>query len=85
MKERVLIGIVIAAVIATVLGVAFAGGPRSPSNANCVVVDVPSTMGGTRARECGAAARAFCREQGPRDRTVAAVCLRQGYAVPDRP
>jgi hypothetical protein len=81
--KRVLAGMVIAAVIATIVGVAFAGGSSSPSNASCVVVDVPSTMGGVRLRQCGPAARGFCRDQGPKDATIAAACLRQGYAVPD--
>ena len=52
-----------AAVAATIVGFAFANG--STVRANCVVVNVPSTMGGARLQQCGAAAGTFCREQGP--------------------
>ena len=61
--------------------------PAAQSNAGCVVVDVPSTMGGATVRSCGAAAHEFCRTQGRRDRTVATACTTQGFAadVPNIP
>jgi hypothetical protein len=65
---------------AAALGITLATG-SSPSNAGCVVVDVPSTMGGARLRECGAAAHAFCHAQGKRNATIAAACRRQGFAA----
>ena len=49
--------------------------------AGCVVVDVPSTMGGARLRNCGSAAHGFCRTQGPLDPRVAAACRKQGFAA----
>ena len=67
-----------AAIAAVVLVIAYAG-RSAPSNADCVVVDVPSTMGGARLRSCGTAAHAFCRTQGRRNATIAAACRRQGY------
>ncbi len=75
----------VAVAAAVVLAVAYAVRPAAPSNAGCVVVDVPSTMGGARVRSCGAAARAFCRAQGGRDDTIAAACRRQGYLTGARP
>jgi hypothetical protein len=53
----------------------------SSSGAGCVVVDVPSTMGGARLRNCGKAAHEFCRTQGPRDGLVADACRKQGFAA----
>ena len=38
-------------------------------------------MGGAEVRNCGAAAKTFCRLQGKVDATVAAACRRAGYAV----
>lgn len=70
----------IAAIAAAVLGIVL-GRSSAPSNADCVVVDVPSTMGGARLRNCGAAAHVFCRTQGARNVTIAAACRRQGYLV----
>jgi len=50
----------------------------SPSNAGCVVVTVPGTMGGATLRNCGPAAHTFCRTQGPLSEAIAAECRRQG-------
>ena len=55
--------------------------PAARSDAGCIVVDVPSTMGGATVRSCGAAAHDFCRTQGKLDRTVAAACVTQGFAA----
>jgi hypothetical protein len=80
--RSVLIGVVaLVAVAATMFGFAFAGGSGSPSKASCVNVDVPSTMGGARLHECGAAARTFCAEQRGAVSTIAAACRRQGFAT----
>jgi hypothetical protein len=78
--------IMLAAVAIAVLAGAAVGGVLlatrgSHSNAGCVVVAVPSTMGGASLRNCGAAAHAFCRTQGKRDPTIAAACREQGYAA----
>jgi hypothetical protein len=54
---------------------------ESHSNSGCVVVAVPSTMGGATVRTCGSAAHRFCRTQGKHDATVAAACRKQGYAA----
>ncbi len=71
----------LAAAGVTAAGIAYATRPASsPSAAGCVVVEVPSTMGGARLRNCGSAAHTFCRTQGRLDRRIAAACRRQGYA-----
>ncbi len=75
-----LAGAAIAAAVALVVAIALAGGGGG-SSANCVVVDVPSTMGGARLRQCGRAAHDFCRTQGAKDEVVAAACRAQGYAA----
>jgi hypothetical protein len=49
-----------------------------PSNAGCVVVTVPSTMGGAVLRNCGRAARDFCREHST-VANAAELCARLGY------
>ena len=71
---------VLAAAGAVAVGIAFAT-HTSPSGAGCVAVDVPSTMGGARLRNCGSAAHRFCRTQGPRDARIAAACRKQGFAA----
>lgn len=63
------------------LGIAYALRPAAQSNAGCVVVNVPSTMGGATVRNCGAAAHEFCRTQGRLDRSVAIACTAQGFAA----
>jgi hypothetical protein len=71
----------LAALAALALVIAYAVHPASTSNAGCVAIDVPSTMGGARLRTCGADAHAFCHTQGKLDNTIAAACRRQGYAA----
>jgi uncharacterized membrane protein YeiH len=78
--------LLLAALATAVVAAAAAGGVTlatrsSPSNAGCVVVAVPSTMGGASIRNCGAAAHAFCRTQGKLDAAIAAACRHQGYAA----
>jgi hypothetical protein len=82
-RDKRLLGVlaVVAVVAAIAAGIAFATRSGSSSGAGCVVVDVPSTMGGARLRNCGKAAHDFCRTQGPRDRLVAAACRKQGFAA----
>jgi hypothetical protein len=80
--RRVLVVAAVVAVLLVVgLGVAYALRPAARSDAGCIVVDVPSTMGGATVRSCGAAAHDFCRTQGRLDRTVAAACVTQGFAA----
>jgi hypothetical protein len=79
--RRVLLVCACIAVAAIVGGVVFSlTRPAGPSNAGCVVVEVPSTMGGGTLRNCGSAAKTFCRTDG-RDPRVAAACRRAGYAI----
>jgi peptidoglycan/LPS O-acetylase OafA/YrhL len=82
-RDRIVLAAVAAAaaVAAVVLVVAWATRPAPPSNAGCVVVAVPSTMGGTTLRGCGAAAHALCRTRGRVDRTIAEACAAQGFAA----
>ena len=77
--RRVLVVVAVVAVLVVIgLGIAYALRPAAQSNAGCVVVDVPSTMGGATVRSCGAAAHDFCRTQGRLDRTVATACIDAG-------
>jgi hypothetical protein len=77
----------LAAVAALAVAAAAAGGgvyaaqSSTRSDAGCVVVSMPSTMGGAEVRNCGAAAHTFCRLQGRVDGTVAAACRRQGFSA----
>jgi hypothetical protein len=66
---------------AAALAFALTRGPGS-SNADCVIVTVASTMGGTTLRNCGAAARRFCLTQGRIDPSAVAQCTRLGYPLP---
>jgi hypothetical protein len=61
---------------------AYASSPPEPSNKGCVVVTVASSLGGTTLRNCGLAARRFCRAQGKRNGAIAAECRRQGFLAP---
>ena len=81
-RDRFLLAAVATALLAAaaVGGVTLATG-ESHSSSGCVVVAVPSTMGGATVRACGQAAHRFCRTQGKRDATVTAACRRQGYAA----
>jgi len=59
---------------------AYATRASEPSNKGCVVVTVASSLGGTTLRNCGSAAREFCRAQGDINGGIAAECRRQGFA-----
>ena len=82
-RDERLLGAVaaLAAAGAAAAGIAYATHTGSSPGAACVVVDVPSTMGGARLRNCGSAAHRFCRTQGPLDPRIAAACRRQGFAA----
>lgn len=58
---------------------AYASRAPAPSNKGCVVVTVASSLGGTTLRNCGSAARRFCRVEGKRDGVIAAECRQQGF------
>jgi hypothetical protein len=80
-KRLVLAVAGLAAVAVAAGGAVYATHSPGRSDAGCVIVNLPSTMGGAQVRNCGAAAHTFCRVQGPIDRTVAAACRRQGFAA----
>jgi hypothetical protein len=52
----------------------------SQSNAGCVIVTVASTTGGAVMRNCGALARAFCRDQSNLG-NAAEQCRALGYPI----
>ena len=79
-----LAAVVVAGAVAAAVVLATRSSSPSPA-AGCLVVDVPSTMGGARLTECGAAARRFCLEQGKRDPIVAAACRKQGFLAELKP
>ena len=86
-RERRLVWIVgalvaVAASAAVVVAILTSGS----SNAGCVEVEVPGTMGGGVNRVCGAEAAKFCREgapsMGPVQNVALQKCREQGYATP---
>jgi hypothetical protein len=75
-------------VFACAVALAIAGGlaaylsrSHDRSDAGCIVVTVPSTMGGSMLRSCGDSAKTFCRTRSRLDRSIAAACRRKGYAT----
>jgi hypothetical protein len=82
-RDKLLLGAAagIAAAAVAAGGAVYAAHPSGRSDAGCIVATLPSTMGGAEVRNCGAAARRFCRLQGRVDARVAAACRRAGYAV----
>ena len=79
--KRLLAVAALAVAVAAAVGGVYAAQSSSRSDAGCVVVSMPSTMGGAEVRNCGAAAHTFCRLQGRVDGAVAAACRRQGFAA----
>jgi hypothetical protein len=78
--KQLLAAVAVVAAIALAAGGAYTiirGG--LPSDAGCVVVTVPGSMGGVTIRHCGAAAVRFCRIEAREDEAVAAACRRGGY------
>jgi hypothetical protein len=57
---------------------AYAGNPPEPASRGCVVVTVASSLGGATLRNCGAAAKRLCRDEGKTNAGIAAACRRQG-------
>jgi hypothetical protein len=45
----------------------------------CVTVVIPTTVGGSTIRKCGASAARFCRAEAPGDPRIADACRREGY------
>ena len=82
-RDKRLLAAVAALVVATAaaVGGVYAAHPSARSDAGCVVVSLPSTMGGAQVRNCGTAAHTFCRLQGNVDPAVAAACRREGFAA----
>src|SRR5579864_1211706 len=78
-KRVLAVAAAIAATATLALAVVYAVRPAAPSTTDCIIVTVPSTMGGARLRNCGAAAHAFCHSEGRRDRAIAVACRQQGY------
>src|SRR5580704_9342163 len=62
-RRLVLIGGLLAAVLAAgITWAAVSSGSYDSSRAGCVTVNVPSSMGGSLLHECGAGAKALCRQ-----------------------
>jgi hypothetical protein len=80
-RDRRFVGMLaLLGVVGAGLGVyASSGGPEPPAGGGCVVVTVPSTMGGAQLRNCGAAAERFCRTEAEASRDIAAACRREGF------
>ena len=86
-RERRLVWIVGALVAATAaVAVVVAIATSGSSNAGCVEVEVPGTMGAGVNRVCGQQAVTFCREgapsMGPLRNVALQKCREQGYATP---
>ena len=79
-RDRIVIGVVAcAAAIAVGAGsYAYVSGSSGSSDAGCVTVTLPASLGGETIRRCGAAAVAFCRAEATRNRTIAEACRRAG-------
>lgn len=76
----------LAMALITVLGIGagtyvYATRAPEPSSAGCVIVTVPSSLGGTTLRNCGADAKRFCMAQTNPSSGVAAECRRRGFAL----
>jgi hypothetical protein len=79
--KRLLAVAAVAVVTVGAVGGVHAARSSARSDTGCVVVSLPSTMGGAEVRNCGAAAHTFCHLQGTVDSTVAEACRRQGFAA----
>ncbi|HZT92232.1 MAG TPA: hypothetical protein VFA05_09350 [Gaiellaceae bacterium] len=81
-RERLLLAAAVAAgVVAVVVATVVYATQSHVRGRGCVVFSVPSTMGGATLRECGPAARRFCRTQGTTNAQFAAACRSAGLAV----
>jgi len=77
-RDRSFLAAVAGAALLGILACAFvyARHAPAPAGANCVVVAVPGSLGGTTLRNCGVAARDFCRSEARLNRSVADACAR---------
>jgi hypothetical protein len=81
--RRLIGGLAVLAVLGAGVGAyASSGRPAAPAGGGCVVVTVPSTMGGARLRNCGLEGARFCRSESGASRDIALACRREGYAAP---
>ena len=83
--RRLLLILGVATALAVAAGVVYALTRPARSDAGCVEVTIPASVGGSTIRSCGAAAVRFCHTSGPTDDRIAAACRRAGYAVPSKP
>jgi hypothetical protein len=74
------------AVVAVVAALGLGGGiyaavDRGSTSAGrrCVTVVIPTTVGGSTIRKCGASAARFCRAEAPGHPKIAEACRREGY------
>jgi hypothetical protein len=83
-RDKYFLGAMACAVVLGIGAGAYAYSSRAPapSSKGCVVVTVASSLGGTTLRNCGPAARQFCRAQGKLNGGIAAECRRQGFPAP---
>jgi hypothetical protein len=83
-RDRRFLGVLIgAAVLAVGVGIYLGTSRSAPrADADCVVVEVASTLGGATLRNCGRAAERFCRNQAPLSKKIADACRRQGFPAP---
>ena len=81
-RERRLLVILAAAVVATAIGVGvYAATGGAHHQAGCIDVTVPASMGGATIHRCGKDAVTFCRAQGSSDAAIAQACEREGLAT----
>jgi len=78
-RDKLLLAVAAAVAVVAALVGALALAQGGGGSGDCLVVRVPSTMGGATLRQCGAAAHEFCRTQAPADTIVADACREQGY------
>jgi hypothetical protein len=81
-REKGLLALLGCLVVLSVAGVAaYSLAHRSSTQAGCVTATFAASLGGTTVHKCGAAAREFCRSDGPRNAQVAEACRKQGIAT----
>lgn len=68
------VGVIAAAALAA--GIDYAVATSDRSNAGCVVVTFPASLGGETIRHCGTAATAFCRAEAAHNPRIADACRR---------
>ena len=80
-RDKLVVAVVAFGILLAVAGGVWAAVTRhaKPIPADCVVVTVPGTMGGTTIRNCGAAGRRYCLAQYKLNDQIAAECRKHGY------